>query len=51
MHANFIENIGSATSADVIALMVEARRRARDRFGVDLHHEVQMVGPVSLPDD
>jgi UDP-N-acetylenolpyruvoylglucosamine reductase len=34
----------------VIALMVEARRRARERFGVELHHEVQMVGPVSLPD-
>jgi len=51
VHANFIENMGSATSADVIALMVEARRRARERFGVELHHEVQMVGPVSLPDD
>ena len=51
VHANFIENTGSATSADVIALMVEARRRARERFGVELHHEVQMVGPVSLPDD
>jgi len=50
VHANFIENTGSATSADVIALMVEARRRARERFGVELHHEVQMVGPVSLPD-
>jgi UDP-N-acetylmuramate dehydrogenase len=51
VHANFIENTGTATSADVIALMVEARRRARERFGVELHHEVQMVGPVSLPDD
>jgi UDP-N-acetylmuramate dehydrogenase len=51
VHANFIENTGAATSADVIALMVEARKRARQRFGVDLHHEVQMVGPVSLPDD
>jgi len=51
VHANFIENTGAATSADVIALMVEARRRARERFGVVLHHEVQMVGPVSLPDD
>jgi UDP-N-acetylmuramate dehydrogenase len=51
VHANFIENVGTATSADVIALMVEARRRARERFGVELHHEVQMVGPVSLPGD
>ena len=51
VHANFIENTGGATSADVIALMVEARRRAREQFGVELHHEVQMVGPVSLPGD
>jgi UDP-N-acetylmuramate dehydrogenase len=51
VHANFIENTGAASSADVIALMAEARRRARDRFGIDLHHEVQLVGPLSLPDD
>jgi UDP-N-acetylmuramate dehydrogenase len=50
VHANFIENTGGATSDDVIALMVEARRRAREQFGIELHHEVQMVGPVSLPD-
>jgi UDP-N-acetylmuramate dehydrogenase len=50
VHANFIENTGGATSADVIELMVEARRRAREQFGIELHHEVQMVGPVSLPD-
>ena len=49
VHANFIENIGGATSADVLALMAEARRRARDRYGIDLHHEVQMVGPIDLP--
>jgi len=48
-HANFIENAGSATSADCIALMVEARRRVRERFGVDLEHEVQFLGPLSLP--
>ena len=30
-HANFIENAGGATSADCVALMVEARRRARER--------------------
>ena len=50
MHANFIENLGDARSADVIALMAEARRRARERFGVELHHEVQMLGPIALPD-
>jgi len=48
-HANFIENAGGATSADAVALMVEARRRAHERFGVVLEHEVQFLGPLSLP--
>jgi UDP-N-acetylenolpyruvoylglucosamine reductase len=49
VHANFIENVGGARSSDVVALMVEARRRARDRFGIELEHEVQMLGPIGLP--
>ena len=48
-HANFIENAGGATSADCLALMAEARRRVRERFGVELHHEVQFLGPLELP--
>ncbi|HEY2787839.1 MAG TPA: UDP-N-acetylmuramate dehydrogenase [Gaiellales bacterium] len=48
VHANFIENVGGARSADVIDLMREARRRARERYGVVLEHEVQMLGPVGL---
>jgi UDP-N-acetylenolpyruvoylglucosamine reductase len=51
VHANFIENTGDATAADVIALMAEARRRARERFGVELEHEVRMLGDIHLPDD
>lgn len=51
VHANFIENTGGATSADVIALMAEARRRAREERGVELQHEVQMVGPIALQED
>ena len=39
-HANFIENAGSATSADCVALMVEARRRAHEEYGVVLEREV-----------
>jgi UDP-N-acetylenolpyruvoylglucosamine reductase len=50
-HANFIENPGDAKTADAIALMVEARRRARERFGVDLRHEVELLGPLELPGD
>ena len=48
-HANFIENAGGARSADAIALMAEARRRAREQFGVDLRHEVALLGPIELP--
>jgi UDP-N-acetylmuramate dehydrogenase len=48
-HANFIENTGSATTADVIALMAEGRRRVAERFGVELEPEVQTLGPVRFP--
>ncbi len=49
-HANFIENAGGATTADALALMAEARRRAYGEFGVVLEHEVEFLGDVSLPD-
>ena len=45
-HANFVENTGEATTADVIALMAEGRRRVRERFGVLLEPEVQLLGRV-----
>jgi UDP-N-acetylmuramate dehydrogenase len=45
-HANFVENTGDATTADVIALMAEGRRRVRERFGVELEPEVQVLGEV-----
>jgi UDP-N-acetylenolpyruvoylglucosamine reductase len=48
-HANFIENADGARSADAVALIVEARRRARERFGVELEREVELLGPLQLP--
>jgi len=45
-HANFVENTGEATTADVVALMVEGRARVRERFGVELEPEVQVLGDV-----
>jgi UDP-N-acetylmuramate dehydrogenase len=48
-HANFIENAGGASSADAIALMAEARRRAREQFGAELRHEVEFLGELELP--
>jgi UDP-N-acetylmuramate dehydrogenase len=50
-HANFIENHGEATTADVVAVMVEGRTRVRDRFGIELEPEVQALGPVVFPPD
>jgi UDP-N-acetylenolpyruvoylglucosamine reductase len=29
--------------------MTEARRRALEEFGVELEHEVQLLGPIGLP--
>ena len=48
-HANFIENAGEATSRDCIALMIEARRRADEQFGIVLEREVAFVGELELP--
>ena len=48
-HANFIENTGSASTADVIAVMAEGRRRVKERFGVELQAEVQTLGDVRFP--
>jgi UDP-N-acetylmuramate dehydrogenase len=47
-HANFIENADGARSEDAVALMREARRRAREQFGVELRHEVEPLGRISL---
>jgi UDP-N-acetylmuramate dehydrogenase len=48
-HANFIENADGARSADAIALMAEARRRAHEQYGVELRHEVEFLGSLALP--
>ncbi len=50
-HANFVENHGGATTADVVAVMAEGRRRVRERFGLTLEPEVQPLGPVAFPAD
>jgi UDP-N-acetylmuramate dehydrogenase len=48
-HANFVENAGGATTTDAIALMAEARRRAKEQYGVELRHEVELLGELELP--
>jgi UDP-N-acetylmuramate dehydrogenase len=49
-HANFVENTGTATTADVLAVMAAGRRRVQERFGVELVPEVQVLGDVSWPE-
>jgi UDP-N-acetylenolpyruvoylglucosamine reductase len=49
-HANFIENVAAATTADVLELMAEGRRRVHERFGIELEPEVQLLGEVRRPD-
>ena len=50
-HANFVENTGDATTADILEVMAEARRKVHDRFGVTLEPEVQVLGDVSWPEE
>ena len=47
-HANFIENAGGARTEDALALIAEARRRAREQYGVELLHEVQLLGHIQV---
>jgi UDP-N-acetylmuramate dehydrogenase len=47
-HANFVQNEGDASTADVVALIAEGRRRVRERFGVVLEPEVQTLGAVAV---
>ncbi|HEX3563160.1 MAG TPA: UDP-N-acetylmuramate dehydrogenase [Solirubrobacterales bacterium] len=49
-HANFVENTGGATTADILEVMAEARRRVHERFGVTLEPEVQVLGEVRWPE-
>jgi UDP-N-acetylenolpyruvoylglucosamine reductase len=48
-HANFVENTGKATTADILGVMAAARRRVYERFGVVLEPEVQILGEVTWP--
>jgi UDP-N-acetylmuramate dehydrogenase len=49
-HANFVENEGTATTADVLELMAEGRRRVHELAGVVLEPEVQTLGEVEWPE-
>lgn len=44
VHANFIVNDGTATSADVSQLVSEVQQKIKDKFGVSLVEEVIKIG-------
>jgi len=44
-HANFIINLGGATSADILALASLAQKQVKDKFNIDLEPEVQIITP------
>jgi UDP-N-acetylmuramate dehydrogenase len=48
-HANFVENAGGASTAEILELMAAARELVRARFGVELEPEVQLLGEVRFP--
>jgi UDP-N-acetylmuramate dehydrogenase len=43
-HANFFVNRGGATASDVTQLIRLVRERVRDKFGVELELEIEIVG-------
>ena len=43
-HANFIVNLGNATSADIENLIMEVRAVVKQKTGIELHPEVRIVG-------
>ena len=49
-HANFVENTGHATTADVLELMAAGRRRVHELIGIALEPEVQILGEVEWPE-
>lgn len=43
-HANFIENVGRATAADVYQIIQEIKLLTRQKLGIDLKEEIKYLG-------
>jgi UDP-N-acetylmuramate dehydrogenase len=43
-HANFIENLGSATSQDVLTIMKKITLEAENKTGIQIHPEINFLG-------
>jgi UDP-N-acetylmuramate dehydrogenase len=44
VHANFIVSDGSATAADVIAIIMYIRKRVKEEYGYELQPEIRFIG-------
>ena len=44
IHGNFVVNSGDATAQDVRDVVNTVKQKVKDRFGLDLHEEVQYIG-------
>ena len=44
IHANFFQNLGGATSSDVLALIEAAQAAVEEKYGVRLELEIEVVG-------
>ncbi len=43
-HSNFIVHRGGASAADVLELIKMGKRKVKDRFNIDLHEEIVLMG-------
>jgi UDP-N-acetylmuramate dehydrogenase len=43
LHSNFLVNRGGGTYGEAIALIGEAKRRVKERFGITLEEEIKIV--------
>ena len=44
MHGNFIVNAGAASAQDVLDLIAFVKKTIKEKFGVDMHTEVEIIG-------
>ncbi|EEK77596.1 UDP-N-acetylenolpyruvoylglucosamine reductase [Bacillus cereus] len=44
MHGNFIVNTGGASAQDVLSLIALIKHTIKEKFGIDMHTEVEIIG-------
>jgi UDP-N-acetylmuramate dehydrogenase len=49
-HANLIYNTGDGTAADLRAMILELKKRVREKYGFEVEEEVQYVGDFGTTD-